>query len=60
VYKLWNSSSCSPPAFRSFLPLMQKYSPQHPVLRHPRYMFFPEWGQVSHEYKCAKLYFCIF
>jgi hypothetical protein len=24
-----------------FPPLMSKYSPQHPVLRHLQYMFFP-------------------
>jgi len=28
------------PASRRFLPLTSKYSPQHPVLRHPQFMFF--------------------
>jgi hypothetical protein len=24
-----------------FIPLQSKYSPQHPVLKHPQFMFFP-------------------
>jgi len=31
---------CSP-ASHNFLPLGSKYSPQHPLLRHPQSMFFP-------------------
>jgi hypothetical protein len=34
-------------ASRHFLPLRSKYSPQHPVLRHPQAMR----DQVSHPYK---------
>jgi hypothetical protein len=29
----------SSPASRHFFPLRSKYSPQHPVLRHPQYVF---------------------
>jgi hypothetical protein len=31
----------SSPASRHFLPLRFKYSPQHPVLRHPQSLAFP-------------------
>jgi hypothetical protein len=38
-------------ASRHFFPLMSKYSPQHPVLRHPQSMFFIRLtDQVSHPY----------
>jgi hypothetical protein len=30
-----------PPFSRYFNPLRSKYSPQHPVLKHPQYMLFP-------------------
>jgi len=38
AYQLWSSSLCS---------LLQppKYSPQHPVLRHPHYVFLP-WCKI--------------
>jgi hypothetical protein len=42
VYILWSSSLCSflrPPSISS--PLRSKYSPQHPVLKHPRSVFLP-------------------
>jgi len=38
VYKLLSSSLCS---FPIPLPLRSKYSPQHPVLRHPQSVLFP-------------------
>jgi hypothetical protein len=40
------------PASRHFLPLMSKYSPQHPVLKHPQSMFFLNVRiQVSYSFK---------
>jgi hypothetical protein len=36
-YKLWSSS----PPSRHSIPLWSKYSPQHPVLKHPQFMFLP-------------------
>jgi hypothetical protein len=30
------------PASRQFLPFRSKYSPQHPVLKHPQSMLFPQ------------------
>jgi hypothetical protein len=42
----------SSPASRHFLPLKYKHSPQHPVLKHPQSMFFPECERPSsHQYK---------
>jgi len=31
----------SSPVSHHFLPLKSKYSPQHPVLKHPQSIFFP-------------------
>jgi len=31
----------SSPISRHFLPLRSKYSPQHPVLKHTQFVFFP-------------------
>jgi hypothetical protein len=31
----------SSPASCHFLPLSSKYSPQHPVLKHPQSVFYP-------------------
>jgi hypothetical protein len=31
----------SSPVFRHLLPLISKYSPQRPVLKHPQSSFFP-------------------
>jgi hypothetical protein len=39
-YKLWSSSQFSPASW-NFLPVVSKYSPQHPVLKHPQSMFLP-------------------
>jgi len=43
------------PASCHFLQLRCKYSPQHPLLRHPQFMFF-RWvrGDVSHPQKNNK------
>jgi hypothetical protein len=30
------------PPSRHFIPLWSKYSPQHPVLKHPQFMFLTE------------------
>jgi len=40
----------SSPASCHFLPLRSKYSPQHPVLRHPQSMFFCVWETKFHTY----------
>jgi len=51
----------SSPASRHFLPHRSKYSPQHPVFRHPQTMFFPLCELVSHIYKTTgKMQFCVF
>jgi len=40
------------PAYRHFLPLRSKYSPQQPVLKHPQYMFpLKVQDRVSHPLK---------
>jgi hypothetical protein len=42
----------SSPLFRHFLPLTFRYSPQHPVFKHPKSVSFRSVGdQVSHPYK---------
>jgi len=42
----------SSPVSRHFLPFRSKYSPQHPVLKHPQSMFFLSvMEQVSQPYK---------
>jgi hypothetical protein len=41
AYKLWSSSLCSLlQSITHVLPVRFKYSPQHPVLKHPQSMFF--------------------
>jgi hypothetical protein len=37
----------SSPASRHFLPLRSKYSPQHPVLKNPQSMRFPQCERSS-------------
>jgi hypothetical protein len=41
AYKLLNSSSPAHPPSHLFLPLRSQYSPQHPVLKDPQFMFLP-------------------
>jgi hypothetical protein len=52
----------SSPASRHFLPLSNKYSPQHPVIRYSQSIrsFLAVKDQVSHSNKQVKLQFCIF
>jgi hypothetical protein len=41
-YKLWNSSLCNFFLLsRCFIFLGSKYSPQHPILKHPNFILFP-------------------
>jgi hypothetical protein len=41
-YKSCSSSLCSfSPSSNHSIPLWSKYSPQHPVLKHPQLMFLP-------------------
>ena len=58
-YRSLSSSLCSFLHSRHLVPLRPKYSPQHPILRHPQPMF-----QVSHPYKTkgkiTVMYFLIF
>jgi hypothetical protein len=35
------------PPSRHFIPLWSKYSPQHPVLKHPQSMLFPKCQRPS-------------
>jgi hypothetical protein len=37
-YKSCSSSICSFSTSRHFMPLLSKYSPQHPVLKHPQFI----------------------
>jgi hypothetical protein len=46
-YKLWSSSLFISPAFHHFISLQSKYSPQHPVLKHPLYLFLPSYQRPS-------------
>jgi hypothetical protein len=32
-----------------FIPPWSKYSPQHPVLKHPQSMFLPIWSTIKTE-----------
>jgi hypothetical protein len=42
----------SSPASHHFFPLRSRYSPQHPILKHPQSVFFFNVrDQVSHPYK---------
>jgi hypothetical protein len=48
---------------RHFLPLKSKkskYSPQHPVLKHPSYIFFPTVYSLSHPHKTLKIYSLVY
>jgi len=47
----------SSPASCHILPLSSKYSPQHPVLKHPQPMLFPYAKRPKQR---VKLQFCIF
>jgi hypothetical protein len=50
----------SPPS-RHFIPLRSKYSPQHPVLKHPKSVFLPQCYKVSHPYRTTgKIQSCVF
>jgi len=42
VYKLWapHYAVISAASHHFLLSLMSKYSPKHPILKHPQYMFF--------------------
>jgi hypothetical protein len=40
-----------PPISLHFIPPRPKYSPQHPVLKHPQSMFLNITDQVSHPYR---------
>jgi hypothetical protein len=44
----------SSPSSRRFLPPRSKYSPQHPVLKHPLSPFLTVRDQVSHPYKTTR------
>jgi len=52
-YEVLITHSC--PAFHHFLPLRSKYSPKHPVFKHPQYKENKQRGNslsVGHELKC--------
>jgi len=40
--------------FFNFLHLRSKYSPQHPVLKHPQSMSLSVRNQISHPYKTTR------
>jgi hypothetical protein len=44
------------PTFCHFISLRSKYSPQHPVLKHPQPMFLPLCQKTSFTNKCFFIY----
>jgi hypothetical protein len=46
------------PTSRHFIPLRSKYSPQHPVLKHPPSMFLNVRDQVSHPNRVTCNIYC--
>jgi hypothetical protein len=45
-----------PPNSRHIIPLRSKYSPQHPVLKHPQSMFLPEVFKICYLYWLCERY----
>jgi hypothetical protein len=48
------------PSSRHSVPLRSKYSPQHPALKHPQFMFLPRTLDTLSVYTYIYTYICIY